>query len=232
MKIDDVIKLISAIAPLITLLGIFVSLWISNRTLSESRKDRFLSQKPYLIFESGGWPVPVAYVNAGKSSPGFNPQAIAEAFPEIPPDSISIRFAEKVHTVGHLFNYGNGPAFDIKITWCPKEIWLKDENFKLSNGKLEESKYSEVLNTRVVGKFNLTSGQETGLLHLPIFIEKDYNLQITRVEGYFKIFCKDSLGNPHYTYQSFHLFPRYDKESPVLHITFSDVIFSPDEWEC
>ncbi len=63
-----------------------------------------------------------------------------------------------------------------------------------------------------------------------MFIEMDYNLCITRVEGYFQLSYDDSLGNRYYTYQGYHLFTDYSAEPPTIHVTFLETFLNEKDW--
>lgn len=231
MDLENVYYLFNIIFPIITAIGIVLSFSISIKTLKEIRKDRVLAQKPYLVFKQGGMRDKAVFEKAGKSSPGFNPKAIKDIFADIPDEAISIRreFIKdgKIRLFGEVENYGNGTAFNIKLTWVPKIVWINDEKFIIDDIKKNESKYSEIFNTRALDKEILKPQQTTGILHWPMFIEKDYNLAITRVEGYFKLSYEDSLNNKYFTYQMFHLFTYYKEEPPLIHVTFCDTFADP-----
>lgn len=126
-----------------------------------------------------------------------------------------------------------GPAFNIKLTWIPKLVWINDEMFVIEDKKNQDAKYSREYNTKPVGEFNLLPGQTTGIIHWPMFIEMDYKLCITRVEGYFQLSYDDSLGNYHHTYQGYHLFTDYKAEIggyPSIHVTFLDTLVNEKDW--
>lgn len=236
MTLENWYYLTNIFAPIITGVGIFISLYMSIKSIKEIRKDRVNAQKPYLTFVSGGYRDKAIFKEAGKSSPGFNPKYISELFRDQPDKSISIRreFLNSEHgirTFGVLENMGSGTAFDIKIAWIPKIIWLNGERFIIDDNKSKEAKYAEINNTMLLNNSVLYPRSSSGILHWPMFIEKDWNLQITRVEGYFKIFYKDSLNIDYITYQKYHLFTQYKDQVPTIHVTFCDVFSKLSEWD-
>ena len=178
MKMTTITEMATIILPLVTLLGVFVSLIISHRTLNEVKQDRLLSQKPFLIFEAGGRYAKVEIKKCGKTSPGFNPAYIKKMLCDIPEDSISIRFHDMIlfKGIGELQNYGRGPALNIMIIWKPMAIKNKGEKRRLlKSEERSDPRYSEEMNERCVGKRNLFEKDKTGMIHLPMFIEKDFN---------------------------------------------------------
>lgn len=117
------------------------------------------------------------------------------------------------------------------MTWIPKIIWIYDEKFIIDESKNLEVKYPKIYNTKPVGEFNLLPQQITGILHLPMFIEMDYTLSITRIEGYFKINYDDLFGNHYSTHQGYHIFTNYKDEIPSIHVTFLNSFNSEKDWK-
>ena len=81
---EQMLKSANIFAPLITTVGICVSFWFSKKTLDQVRKDRILSQRPYLLFEQGGMADKVVYVKNGRRSPGYNPKTVEIVKKDIP----------------------------------------------------------------------------------------------------------------------------------------------------
>ena len=229
-NLETLYYLANIFAPIITTVGICVSFWFSKKTLDQVRKDRILSQRPYLLFEQGGMADKVVYVKNDRRSPGYNPKTVEIVKKDIPEDAISLQRDFLNSTFGTLKNYGNGTAFNISLTWIPRIIWINEEKFSLDSKKIQEPKYSETFNTKPVGKFNLPPEQTTGILHWPMFIEMDYSLCISRVEGYFRINCDDSFGNHYSTYQGYHLFTQYKEDIPHIHVTFLESFSNEKDW--
>ncbi len=225
------------ISPIITSIGILFSFYISIKTLREIKKDRIFSQKPFLMFQVGGYPDKVKFERIGKRSPGFAPAYIEAELKDIPDNAISIlrdiSITDKktINTFGVLRNYGNGTAFEVNITWIPKVVWLNEEKFVIDKEKLKEPKYSKKNNTRRVWDNALPPNESTGIVNWPMFIEKDYNLQITRVDGYLEIHYQDLLNNKYKTLQKYYLFTSYNDEKPSIHVTFSGTFHDIEEWE-
>jgi len=55
----DYVAIAQIILPIITLIGIIVSMWLSVKALREVQTDRRLRQMPHLAFEPGGWVCPI-----------------------------------------------------------------------------------------------------------------------------------------------------------------------------
>lgn len=168
----------------------------------------------------------VVYIKNGHRSPGCTPEIVKIVKKDIPEDAISLQRDFLNSTFGTLRNYGNGTAFNISLTWIPKIIWINGEKFDLDSKKMQEPKYSEIFNTKPVGEFNLLPEQTTGILHWPMFIEMDYSLCISRVEGYFRLNYDDSFGNHYSTCQEYHLFTEYKEDIPRIHVTFHESFFT------
>lgn len=218
-------------APFITMIGIIISFWISLKSLKETRQEKVLAQRPYLLFWRGGVCENVFFVKYGEESTGFNQETIQLILNSMPEDSISVQRNYLERDFGTIQNYGNGTAFNISLTWIPKVVWLNDEKIIIDKDKMKELKYSKELNTRCIGEFNLLPRETTGIIHWPLFIELDYNLCITRVDGYFQINYDDSFGNNYNTYQGYHLFTYYKDDPPSVHVTFLESFNSEKEWE-
>lgn len=205
MDLESLYYIFNIIAPIITAVGIIISFWFSLKTLKEVRREKVLAQKPYLLFQQGGVRDKALFVKAGRTSPGFKPELMQIVKESVPEDAISVRreflVDGKTKLFGILQNYGNGAAFNIKLTWIPKLVGINGEKFVIDDMKNQEAKYARDYNTKPVGEFNLLPRQMTGILHWPMFIEMDYNLCITRVEEYFQLSYDDSFGNHYHTYQ-------------------------------
>lgn len=212
------------------LIGIIVSLYMSTKALRENKFDRQLRQAPYLAFETGGVRMPIEFVIAGKRIPGFNPAFVEMVFNDIPDDAESIRIKHKelpeggIHFLhyGKLFNYGLGPALKTVVYWIPQKIKIGTESFKINGDKLKEAKYSKSLNWIFPYTRNIKPGQETNLIWLPAFIEKDFEKKINEAWGKIEIKCYDIFNKEYKWLQSFYLHTGYSEEKPYVHITFSD----------
>ncbi len=235
MDLETLYYIFSIVGPIITAVGIMISFWFSLKTLKEVRKEKVLAQKPYLLFQQGGVSDKAVFIKAGHTSPGFEPEAMQAMKKNVPQDAISVRreflVDGKIRLFGTIQNYGNGTAFNIRLTWIPKVVWINKEKFVIDRIKSQEGKYSKLYNTKPVGEFNLLPQQTTGILHWPMFIEMDYNLCITRVEGYFQLSYDDSFGNHYNTYQSYHLFTNYKDEIPSIHVTFLEAFLNEKDWK-
>lgn len=235
MDLESLYYIFNIFAPIITAMGIIISFWFSLKTLKEVRHEKVLAQKPYLLFQQGGMSDKALFVKAGRTSPGFNPELMQIVKKSVPKDAISVQrellVDGKPKLFGLLQNYGNGTAFNIELTWIPKLVWINGERFIIDDMKNQEAKYAKDYNTKPVGEFNLLPRQMTGILHWPMFIEMDYNLCITRVEGYFQLSYDDSFGNHYHTYQGYHLFTDYKAEIPSIHVTFLETFFNEKDWK-
>lgn len=235
MDIQMIELVINVVAQIITGIGIILSFWVSYKAIVEVRKDRVLTQKPFLQFSPGGMADVIELRDDNHASPGFDIELMNELKHDVPSKAKAISrkliIDGEVSLFGRLINYGNGTAFNIKLVWIAKQVWINSERFNIEGEKANELRYSDEFNTRVVGQFNLLAQESTGILHWPMFIEMDYNQSITRVEGYFIIHYDDLLGNHYKTLQRYHLFTNYTADIPHIHVTFCDVFEDEKDWE-
>ncbi len=233
MTLTEASSLAQIIIAILALIGIVTSLYMSMKALKEVKNDRLLRQAPYLAFETGGIRIPISFVKAGKRIPGFNPMYVELLFNEIPDDVESIRPKHKEDEdgefnfikYGHLINHGLGPALKTVIFWKPVKIRIGDEIFKIDDDKLKEPKYSRKLNRLYPLTRNIKPIQETNLIWLPVFIEKDYEKKITEAWGELIINCYDIFKKEYFWKQSFYVKTGYNEEKPYVHVTFGDKEF-------
>ncbi len=133
MDLETLYYIFSIIGPIITAVGIMISFWFSLKTLKEVRKEKVLAQKPYLLFQQGGVSDKAVFIKAGHTSPGFEPEAMQAMKKNVPQDAISVQreflVDGKIRLFGTIQNYGNGTAFNIRLTWIPKVVWINKEKF-------------------------------------------------------------------------------------------------------
>lgn len=148
LNLESLYYIFNIFAPFITTIGIIISFCFSIKTLKEVRRDRILAQKPYLIFEQGGRADKAIFVKSARTSPGFNPDVMQIVKNSIPEDAISIQREfiknKKFFVFGILKNYGNGPAFNITLTWIPKVIWINNEKFVIDKKKKKKNKRQNI----------------------------------------------------------------------------------------
>lgn len=220
------------VLSIVSFVGIVTSIWLSIRALREVQTDRKMRQRPYLGFEIGGYDIPIEFLKAGRTIPGIDPDFVKKMFPNIPEDAESIRITPKKSNDGNfettfysqLRNYGLGPALSTTVTWVPEEIWIGSEKTSLSNERLPDPQYQEVLNCMPSVPSHISPDKDAGLARLPTFIEKDYKKEITSVNGFLKIACKDVFGEKHLVTQAFYLFTYYASDQPHIHVTFGDFV--------
>ena len=76
--------------PLIALVGILISMWLSVRALREVQTDRKLRQMPHLAFDHGGERYPIEFVKVGRAVLGIDRKYAEEAFREMPEGAESV----------------------------------------------------------------------------------------------------------------------------------------------
>jgi hypothetical protein len=231
--------LVQIVVGLTTSVGVIVSLCISVRAIREVQKDRHLRQKPYLAFQGGGCRVPVRFVKAAYYVPGMNPAFAKRAFSHLPADAESVRidsqrFAkrkEEFGRIGHLRNFGLGPAIETRVIWLAQTVVIGDQTFEIDERKRSEPRYSIDFNSLPANPEHIGPEGEAGLTRLPTFIEKDCEKHIKQVEGVLLIQCEDVFGNTHETTQSFWMETHYasDDGGPYIHVTFRDVVHTEGE---
>src|SRR5436190_21938754 len=94
-----------------TTLGVLTSMVLSIAALREVREDRQLRHAPFLVFDSGGWDLPVSFVKAGSAVPGMAPKVAARYFGSLGSDAESVRLRKARY--GRLLNLGSGPAIEV-----------------------------------------------------------------------------------------------------------------------
>ena len=232
MSLNDWSSLAQIVVSLFTAVGVVASLYFSRQALREVQADRRLRQKPHLVFENGGYQYPIKFVKNGPFIPGINPSAAKKLLDHVPEGAESVRLNEKEHEdgsfdsidIGILRNHGQGPALATTVTWVAKEIWVGNENFKLSNEKQLEPIYSCSLNRMPSVPHHLQPNEVAGLPRLPTFIDKDVDKKISRVDGILVIKCRDIFESEHLFEQEFRIFTEYKSEEPHVVVTFGKPI--------
>jgi hypothetical protein len=223
----ELLDIAQILTTIITVIGVFASIWLSIKALREVQRDRKLNHKPYLIFERGAHRIPIEFKKRGKSIPGINPNYVKHTFSHLPDDIESVRVKKgkkgKIIKYGHLKNYGNGPAVNVKVLFKPQKIWVGKEMFKLKNQKLKEPQYKESLNTLPISPSHVSKDNEGQLVRIPTFIEKDFEKKITRIDGILKINYFDIFNQKHTTKQVFRIFTGYEEEEKYLQFVFGDL---------
>jgi len=232
-NLNDYVALAQILVPIIALVGIAVSMWLSVKALREVQIDRRLRQMPHLAFDYGGQRLPIEFRKIGRRVLGINPRYAEELFHEQPEDAESIDLKTEpgeggrrkvIRMYGTLRNYGLGTAFSAEVTWIAKKVRIGSEEFDIDNKKLLEPQYSKELNCIPSSPSHILPGEVAEFFRLPTFIHKDFERKISEVEGILLIECEDLYGEKHITNQGFFLFTHYGSESPAIHITFSDLI--------
>ena len=236
--LTDWTSIAQIIGTFLTLFGIMISLYYTRRALEEIQKDREINHLPFLYFEPGGYQYPIKFKNIGNRIPGIEPSSANKILSYLPNDKESVLLdmkvdekgvIEKVITIGNLKNYGVGPAFTIYVKWIPQKIYFGNDGFEVGSKKLEEPIYRDDLNTMPCMQGNLLPNESSGIVRLPLFIEKDYERKISRVDGVFEITCKDIFNKNHKFIQNYYLFTNYNgeegkqRDKPSVHITFLDI---------
>lgn len=217
------------VLPLITLVGIVISMWLSVKALREVQTDRKLRQKPHLAFDVGGGAYKIEFKKSGKAVLGIDPRYAQEVFKDIPQDAESVSLmtgkgGEIIQKYGKLKNYGMGPALSTEVFWIPRKVQVGAEVFEITEEKLLEPQYSRELNCIPASPSHIPASETAEFFRLPTFIQKDFEKKIKGVEGILEMRCEDIFGGSHTTYQEFFIFTDYKSDDPNIHITFGDVL--------
>ncbi len=232
-NLNDYIALAQILVPIITLVGIVVSMCLSVKALREVQIDRKLRQMPHLAFDYGGQRLQIEFVKAGRRVSGINPKYAEKLFHNQPKDAESITLKTEpgeggrrklISQYGKLKNYGVGTAFSAEVTWIAKKVRIGSEEFEIDSKKLLEPQYSKELNCIPSSPSHILPGEVAEFFRLPTFIHKDFEKKISEVEGILQIEYEDLYGGKHITNQEFFLFTYYGSEIPAIHITFSELI--------
>jgi len=215
MDLDNWADASRIIIALFSVIGFIVSFYFSRKSLEELRLDRRKAQRPYLVFEGGGYLIHISFM-----------QVENESSSRVYPYKGDREGYVQNYKIGRLINYGPGTAFEIEIKWKAEDVWQNGQRLLVSDLPHDEKvNYTISNSTFPTNHTNLAKNQETWLLHFPYFITKDLERKITRIDGKLIIECNDSLGNKSTTIQVFRVFPRYSKKE--LTITFAEVIKQP-----
>jgi hypothetical protein len=222
---DKAAMIATVATALLTLAGVIASLFFSTRALREVQNDRQLRQAPFLVFDHGGWRLPVKFVAAGAAIPGLRPAFVATMYPNLPAGAESVRLAapSRDSDFGALRNLGAGPAIATQVTWVARAVTVGTEEFRIDEKKLQQAPYASVLNTMPAGHL-MPDGQPSQLTRLPAFIEKDIERKVTRVEALLLIRCRDVAAKDHVFVQEVLVMTGYREAPPWVHVTFGDVV--------
>jgi len=152
-NLNDFVTLAQILVPVVVLIGIIISMWLSVKALREVQTDRKLRQMPHLAFELGGGEYKIEFIKSGKAISGIDYSYARGLFPHISDDaeSISLKTAQAtaggrrriIQEYGKLKNYGLGPALSAAVSWIPEKVQIGSEIFSLSEEKLLEPQYCE-----------------------------------------------------------------------------------------
>lgn len=232
-NLNDYIALAQILVPIIALVGIAVSMWLSVKALREVQTDRKLRQMPHLMFDYGGQRLQIEFVQVGRSVLGIDHKYAEKLFHDQPKDAESITLKTEpgegsrrkvISQYGKLKNYGLGAAFSAEVTWIARKVRIGSEEFYIDSKKLLEPQYSKELNCIPSSPSHILPGEVAEFFRLPTFIHKDFEKKISEVEGILLIECEDLYGGKHITNQKFFIFMDYGTESPTIHITFGDLL--------
>jgi hypothetical protein len=230
--LNDIALLAQIIVPIIALLGIIVSMWLSVKALREIQTDRKLRQVPHLAFDYGGSGYRIEFSKSGSAVVGINPKYARLVFKDIPKDaeSISLKVGENGEIIQHygkLKNYGMGPALSTEVFWIPRSVQIGSEVFEITKSKMVEPQYSKELNCIPASPSHIIAGESAEFFRLPTFIQKDFEKKIKTISGILEIHCEDLFNEVHTTFQEFRISTNYKSDDPHIYITFGDVVKEP-----
>lgn len=218
MNLNDYASIAKIIIAFFSVLGFIISIYFSRRTLLELKRDRRLSNKPHLVFEIGGCKTQIEFKH-------LNDEPNSRVYPSL--RGMNRRMA---NSFGILKNYGTGTAFEIEIQWKGEKVQIENKWIDVNSLLKEERKiYSLESNKFPTLQRHLGVNESTGLLHFPIFISKDFERKIQRVDGRLIVNYKNSFNEKLNTIQEYRIFPRYNKME--ITVTFSDLIKMPVDSE-
>jgi hypothetical protein len=226
-SLTDYASIAQIVLPVITLIGIIVSMWLSVKALREVQIDRKYRQIPHLAFEPGGGKYPIEFIKSGSAILGIDSDYTLETFKGIPNDAESICLktdhGKIVIWYGKLRNYGSGPALSTRVGWIPQKVQIGSEIFRISEEKLLEPQYSRGFNSIPASPSHILPSEAANFFRLPTFIQKDFEKKITIVEGILEIECEDIFGGKHVVHQDFYIRTDYESEKPSILMTFGEL---------
>ncbi|MEV1246422.1 hypothetical protein [Nonomuraea sp. NPDC049750] len=216
-----------AISGLGAVLAVFAAIYVSYKTRLDVQRDRDLRILPILAFQPEGTVVSLNERNFNYSIGGVSADFVKSNFRDIPAETRILDLPDDFHTYGQLINYGQGPAFDVRVAWKPETMAIGSDEFPLGYELLKSLKFDEELNTMPSVPANIAPGEEAGLTRIPTFLILDTKRAATAIECRAIINYKDLLGRQMQTTQQVHVFPEHTHNEYTYIITFGDVLNLP-----
>src|SRR5690606_25267227 len=108
-----------------TLAAVLATVGGIRATLREVQNDRRDRQRPYVLFNRGGYEVPIEELG-GVAVPGLNPEFVWTQVGHLAPGSKALKLGKNEHgelaLYGSLRNVGSGPAIDVKVSWLASHV--------------------------------------------------------------------------------------------------------------
>ncbi|WP_155128350.1 hypothetical protein [[Actinomadura] parvosata] len=228
-SIGDTISGVGAI------LAVLAALYVSNKTRQDVQRDRDIQILPVLAFQPGGIPLPLHERNFGHRIGGMNPTYVESAFQRIPADAKILDLGKKKGDnnvtqgdYGELFNYGHGPAFDVRVTWQAEVLEISTDSFPITKEQRSSPRFAEGSNRLPSVSRHIPPGAKGQLTRLPTFYILDLQRVIDSIECRVVIRYKDMLGRPLETVQNARISSFRSADEPYCIVTFSDVIGLPE----
>ncbi|MES2472799.1 MAG: hypothetical protein V4601_08160 [Pseudomonadota bacterium] len=213
------VQIISTVA---TTAGVLVSLFIGVRTVLEQRRQREQAIKPFLLFDIGGYGVPIEFRDSS-AIPGIQLERALQLTKNRPTGANSMSATEEW---GVLRNHGQGPALEVRVIFRAYRVFTSFGCRVLEKAERKAFPYSPSLNNVPPTPSNISPAAAGSFRRLPTPLVVDYDHALKRIDFVVEIRCKDTLGNPHVRYQGLRVFA--DNMPGKITTTFIEEVFPPN----
>jgi hypothetical protein len=223
MSLTQVVQIAQIVSALGTLGALGCTIYLANKARQEVREDRRLRTHPVVVFEPGGYVVPVSRRAFNHRIPGKDPARVEESFKDLPGSGSRI----DSEPFARLRNIGQGPALEVEVLFVVELLEVNGVKKEIDEGFRAAPRYSRAWNTEVAMDHVLPAGAETQVSGLPCFVTLDFNDEISYAEGTITIAYQDMRARQLSTRQRF----RYFNEGPKAHhrylVNFGEIITIP-----
>jgi hypothetical protein len=197
MNWNEAAQIAQVFAVPITAIGILVSLAIGITTLREMKAERVHRVRQLLQFNQGGQSVPITFSDSSYL-PGLNAHFALEHTKHRPKGKNRL---DATVLWGGLTNYGQGTAFDVRITFIYYRVFISGDCFVIDDVKRDGFPYDAGVNTIPATPSHLPPGKAAEFMRLPTPLIVDYSRSISKLDSVALIEYGDSFKNKYKTYQ-------------------------------
>jgi hypothetical protein len=196
------------IIALVAVIGLFISLYFSRKSINENKIDRQLRQAPFLAFKEQPEAISIIFPTSDEEK--FSPEKMKKIM-----EGKHIELSGVEQKYGMIHNYGTGSAFGTSVIWVPKQIVIDKKTYKITDTDEWETYYRKISNVTKPDPRSLLPGDYTQLSELPIFVSDNKDKNIGSFLGQVYIIYFDIAGKKYVTIQEFDLSFRYAEKSSI-----------------